>query len=180
MPIPDICDSLLQGSLISTRKYAHSREHSLENMLPFLQLTLKDFKLVPILVGLLDGNDYKFLADIIKKYVDKNTVIVTSSDFTHYGSYFSYMPFPIDEKTRDNIKNLDHGAIGKIINLDFAGYQQYLNKTRITICGRVPIGLLINILSKNDKGELVHYYTSGDKSGKYEHSVSYASIIFYR
>ena len=68
----------------------------------------------------------------------------------------------------------------KIINLDFSGYQSYHKNTGITICGINPIGLLLNILDENSKGELEHYYTSGDRSGNYELSVSYASIIFYR
>ena len=174
-----ICDSLLKEKRISTKTYAHLKEHSLDNMLPFLQIALKDFKLVPILVGELYEDDYRLLADAIRRYVDKNTVIVASSDFTHYGSSFGYMPFPLDEKTRDNIKHLDHGAIEKINSLDFEAYQQYLSKTGITVCGKMPIGLLLNILEKDAKGELVQYYMSGDRSGRYDHSVSYASIIFH-
>ncbi|MCP4666579.1 MAG: AmmeMemoRadiSam system protein B [Deltaproteobacteria bacterium] len=175
-----ICDSLLEERLISTKTYAHLKEHSLDNMLPFLQVVLKDFKLVPILVGALYEGDYQPLAEVIRKYVDKNTVIVVSSDFTHYGSSFGYMPFPLDEKTRDKIKHLDDGAIEKINNLDFKGYQRYLSKTGITICGKLPIGLLLNILEKDAKGELVQYHMSGDRSGRYDHSVSYASIIFHQ
>jgi AmmeMemoRadiSam system protein B len=173
-----ICDSLLKEKLIGTERYAHMREHSLDNMLPFLQIALKDFTLVPILVGGLYRDDYRFLAGVIRKYVDKNTVIVASSDFTHYGRPFGYTPFPLDEKTRENIRHLDYGAIEKINNLDFDGYQQYLSKTGITLCGRQPIGLLLNILEKDAKGELVQYDMSGDRSGRYDHSVSYASIIF--
>ncbi len=174
-----ICDNLLDEELINTYSYAHLKEHSLDNMLPFLQHTVKDFKLVPILVGALYKDDYRLLAQVIRTYVDKNTVIVVSSDFAHYGSSFGYTPFPLDEKTGDKIKRLDYGVIEKINRLDFEGYRQYLKETGITICGRLPIGLLLNILEKDAKGDLVHYYMSGDRSGRYDHSVSYASIIFY-
>lgn len=176
----DTCDMMLKEKLIHIDPYAYKEEHSLENMLPWLQLTLGDFKLVPIIVGSLHTDDYKYLASVLKKCVVGNTIIVVSSDFTHYGNYFSYTPFPLNKDTRNNIELLDKEAINKIINLDFRGYQTYLKKTGITICGRNPIGLLLNILDENSKGELVHYYTSGDLSGNYEHSVSYASIIFYR
>jgi predicted class III extradiol MEMO1 family dioxygenase len=44
----------------------------------------------------------------------------------------------------------------KIINLDFSGYQNYLKNTGITICGINPLGLLLNILDENSKGELEH------------------------
>jgi AmmeMemoRadiSam system protein B len=176
----ECCDSLLKEKGIGTQRHAHLREHSLDNMLPFLQITLKEFKLVPILVGSLSKGDYEPLAKAIRSHIDKQTVIVVSSDFTHYGGYFGYTPFPLDGNTRDNIKKLDFGAIEEILKLDFEAYHEYLNKTRITVCGRLPIGLLLHVLNQGVKGKLVHYTMSGDKSRQYEHSVSYASIVFYQ
>lgn len=173
------CENLLRENLVSTIQSAHTSEHSLDNMLPFLQRTLARFNLVPIIVGGLKDSDYDVLAKIIKKYVDKNTLIVVSSDFTHYGPAYNYMPFPFNKDTRQRIENLDSGAINRIINIDFAGFQQYLAKTDATICGRNPIGLLLKILPKTAKGKLVHYYTSGDVTGDYNNSVSYSSIVFY-
>ena len=175
----DICKSLLKEELISTISYAHTKEHSLENMLPFIQRTLKKFQMVPIIVGQLKNDDYEILARTIKKYIDENSLIVVSSDFTHYGHYFGYVPFPLNKDTRQKIKELDHGAIDRIVNVDFVGYQHYLVKTGATICGRVPIGLLLKILPEAVKGKLVHYYMSGDRTGNYRNSVSYASIVFY-
>ena len=175
----DICESLLKEKLIRTISYAHTREHSLENMLPFLQRTLNKFKLIPIIMGQLNDDDYEMLASSIRKYIDANTLIVVSSDFTHYGSSFNYLPFPLNKDTRQKIVELDGGAINRIVNGDFVGYQQYLAKTGATICGRVPIGLLLKILPRDVKGKLVHYYMSGDSTGDYRISVSYASIVFY-
>lgn len=175
----DVCESLLKEKLINTIPYAHTREHSLENMLPFLQRTLNKFQLVPIIVGQLSDDDYEILANSIKKCIDANSLIVVSSDFTHYGRYFDYLPFPLNKDTRQNIEELDGGAIDRIVNVDFVGYQQYLAKTGATICGRVPIGLLLKILSRDVKGKLVHYYMSGDSTGDYRSSVSYTSIVFH-
>lgn len=175
----DICESLLRERLIRTISYAHTREHSLENMLPFLQRTLNKFELIPIIVGQLNDDDYEMLASSISKYIDANTLIVVSSDFTHYGPNFDYLPFPLNKDTRQKIVELDGGAINRIVNVDFVGYQQYLAKTGATICGRVPIGLLLKILPRDVKGKLVHYYMSGDSTGDYRISVSYASIVFY-
>ena len=111
--------------------------------------------------------------------MDANTLIVVSSDFTHYGRYFGYLPFPLNKDTRQKIEELDGGAIDRIVDVDFVGYQQYLAKTRATICGKVPIGLLLKILPRDVKGKLVYYYMSGDSTGDYGISVSYASIVFY-
>ncbi|MCK4830025.1 AmmeMemoRadiSam system protein B [bacterium] len=175
-----VCESLLKERLINTIPYAHTKEHSLENMLPFLQRTLNEFKLVPIIVGHLSDGDYEILANSIKKYIDVNTLIVVSSDFTHYGRDHYYLPFPLNKDTRQNIEELDRGAIDRIVNVDFVGFQQYLAKTGATICGRIPIGLLLKILPGDAKGQLVYYYMSGDFTGNYRSSVSYGSIVFYR
>jgi len=173
------CESLLKEKLIKTISSAHSREHSVENMLPFLQRTLNKFELIPVIVGQLNDDDYEMLASSIRKYIDANTLIVVSSDFTHYGSIFNYLPFPLNKDTRQKMVELDGGAINKIVTVDFVGYQRYLAKTGATICGRVPIGLLLKILPRDVKGKLVHYYMSGDITGDYRISVSYASIVFY-
>jgi hypothetical protein len=174
-----VCENLLKENLISTKQFAHAREHALENMLPFLQRTLSNFNLVPIIVGDLKGNDYDAVASVVKKYTDEKTLIVVSSDFTHYGANFNYIPFPINKDTRKNIEKLDRGAIDRITDLDFEGFQQYLKQTDATICGRIPISLLLKILPKGPKGKMVHYYLSGDITGDYQNSVSYGSLVFY-
>lgn len=170
----------LKEKLIISFRQAFIGEHSLEIQLPFLQRTNGDFLLIPIIIGNLRPNDFEVLASTFKKYIDDDTLIVVSSDFTHYGRDHGYMPFPLDNYTRANIDMLDRKAIDRIIALDFDGFWKYHNKTRVTICGRNPIGVLLKMLNPPAKGELIYYYTSGDLTGGYTSSVSYASIIFYR
>ena len=174
----ETCDKLLKADLIDTIQSAHLREHSLENLLPFLQLTLGEFKLIPIVVGSLSDEDYQVLSSTIKKHIDKDTLIVVSSDFTHFGARFGYTPFEINGNVRNNIEKLDYRVIDNIIRCDFEGFRQYLQRTGATICGRVPIGLLLKILPIGAKGKLVDYRTSGDANNDYRLSVSYASIVF--
>jgi AmmeMemoRadiSam system protein B len=98
-----------------------------------------------------------------------------SSDFTHYGSNYGYVPFSSDVKER--IYKLDRDAIELIKNKDAAGFADYVYKTGATICGQLPIILLLKtILFK--KALLEQYYTSGDITDDYANSVSYASIVF--
>ena len=49
---------------------------------------------MPILFGHLEKKDFKKMADIIKKYVTPKTLIIASSDFTHYGASYGYVPLP--------------------------------------------------------------------------------------
>lgn len=87
-------DEDLAGKIIAVNKAikanvtAHAAEHSLEVEVPFLQRILKNFKLVPILMGNADTEDIKILAEAIgKNIIDKNILVVVSSDMSHYPSY---------------------------------------------------------------------------------------------
>ncbi len=157
---------------------AETQEHSDEVQIPFLQEVLPKAKLVPLLVGDLTGDDLRRAASGIAEIVDESTVIVASSDFTHYGDRFGYAPrFKTD--TRTGIRDLDAGAIEFIVRLDPDGFARYIGETGATICGREPIRLLLAILKakgEDARGRLLHYTTSGDMTGDFSNSVSYAAI----
>ena len=155
-------------------------EHSIENHLPFIQKIYKNkkIKIIPILFGQLQKKDFKVLANTIKKYIDEKTLVIASSDFTHYGRNFGYAPFK--KNVKHNLTKLDMGMIEKILKNDFNGYVNTKMKTGITMCGFTPVGVLLNIFSGNRyKGKLIDYYKSGDSNNDYSFSVSYASIIIY-
>jgi len=170
------CDALLKTNQFTTKKAAHSREHSVEIHLPLLQYLLKDFKIVPIVVGEIDSADYGIMADSLRQLMDKHTIIVASSDFTHFGQRFGYKPF--NENFKEEVRKLDFGALEKISNFDFNGFLQYVRQTGATICGHKPIALLIETLGDDCYSQLLNYYTSGDLTGNYEDTVSYAAVCF--
>ncbi len=176
----EICKALLKKELFSTVPQAHGPEHSIEVQLPFLQEVLSDFKIVPVLIGFLTNEDYGKIAGAIAKHLNSRTLVVASSDFTHYGRRFGYMPFVEDTEvgTKARLGELDQGAIDLIIAGDFDGLLDYLTNTGITICGRMPIAVLLKLLPEGAKGKLLDYYTSIDLTGDYSSSVSYASICF--
>jgi len=165
---------------------AHIQEHALEIELPYLQATVKDFKVVPVLLGGLSKTDIEALSKVFRKYLKKGTVFIISSDFTHYGPRFGYMPFnfkkgPTKKQISLAIKNLDSGAIDNIEALKCNEFRDYVKKTGATICGRVGITLFLKMLEgeKRFKSKLLKYTTSGELTGDYVNSVSYASIAFY-
>lgn len=156
-------------------------EHSLENHLPFLQyiqqkMNNNSYKIVPILFSRLDKRDYKKMADIIKPYITARTIVIASTDFTHYGANYGYVPFTTDIK--NNLTKLDMGIIDCIRNIDFNGYFNYKKKTGITMCGFAPVGVLLNLFAgENAEATLMNYSKSADRGGDYSFSVSYASIV---
>ncbi|HUW59260.1 MAG TPA: AmmeMemoRadiSam system protein B [Planctomycetota bacterium] len=173
-----VCKKLLATGIVQSHPRAHGEEHSLQNELPFLQTVLKgsDWKLVPIVVGAYqETRAIEFLADVVKTIVTPDTLIVVSSDFTHFGDRFSYTPF--DKDLKENIRKLDQGAIDRICAVDYVGFRDYTAKT--TICGRHPIAVTLKMLEgrKDVRGKLVHYAASGDRTNDYRNSVSYASIV---
>jgi AmmeMemoRadiSam system protein B len=172
----DICTKLSKNKLFKGPERAEALEHSLEIQLPFLQLVLSDFKIVPLVVGDLSIEDYKETAKILTHFIDEKTLLIASSDFTHYGYGFSYLPFTKNYK--ENLKKLDIDACNLILKKDFPGFMNYIDQTKITICGFRPIGLMLNMLPEVAYGKLLKYYTSGDLTGDYSNSVSYVSLIF--
>lgn len=64
---------------------AHAFEHSLEVHLPFLQAVLDDFRLVPIVVGVCPAREVEAVLEAL--WGGDETLIVVSSDLSHYHSY---------------------------------------------------------------------------------------------
>ena len=85
------------------------------------------------------------------------------------------------KEVKENVRKLDQGAIDLILALDAEGFHHYIQKTGATICGYLPISLLLRTLKRSiaAEGHLVNYYTSGDVVGDYANSVSYAALAFY-
>jgi AmmeMemoRadiSam system protein B/AmmeMemoRadiSam system protein A len=175
----ETCDRLLRHKLFSTIPAAHAYEHSLENELPFLQRALKGrFKLVPILIGSVDEQGARSIAEQLRPLFDDSILIVASSDFTHHGRDYNYVRFRTDLKK--NLKKLAMEAAGPIEALDVDGFRKHCEETGDTICGRNAIGVLLCALQPGTKGTAVRYYTSGDLLGDYDSSVSYLSFVFTR
>lgn len=152
----------------------HSQEHSLEAQIPFLQVALGDFRIVPILIGQNSEDDLERIADSIKPLLDEKTLLVASSDFTHYGARFGYTPFRTDVQSR--IRDLDMGGIERITSDDVEGFVLHIETTRDTVCGADPITILLNAVARGLRGTLLHYDTSGSMTGDWSTTVSYAAI----
>ena len=168
---------LRQSPLVGTDPWAHGREHAIEIELPFLQRALAPgWGLVPILVGRLGPADYPAAAELLRPLSDEGTLVVVSSDFTHYGARFGFQPFPPDAHTAERIRDLDQGAIEHVLSRDGPGLLDYQTRTGITICGYRPLALLLHLLPADARVERVAYATSGELTGDWRSSVSYVAL----
>jgi len=168
---------LRESPLVGYHPRAHEQEHSIEIELPLLQRALAPgWELIPILVGRLEGADYGQLAALLRPLADQQTLVIVSSDFTHYGKRFGYTPFTHDDNVAKSIRALDEGALERIRSVDLQGFLDYRQETGDTICGFRPIALLLALLPPSSQVEQLAYTSSGALTGDYRNSVSYAVL----
>jgi AmmeMemoRadiSam system protein B/AmmeMemoRadiSam system protein A len=159
-------------------------DHSVEIQLPLLQAAASGAKLVPLYVSALNAAGRAAAAQALAALAGPRAVFVASSDFTHYGRGFSYQPFPPDDLVADRLHELDHGIIEAAGSLDAGLFFEALRKASSTMCGYEPVALLLETLVRIGGGreifqELLDYQTSGEITGDYRQSVSYAALGFF-
>lgn len=166
------------GNTVRDEK-AHESEHSIEVQLPFLQSVVSKFKILPVIAALQIPENYIGFARLIvdvSKNLKRKICVIASSDFTHYGSMYGFMPF--SSHVKENIYAIDKKAISKILKFDTASFLDSARNT--TICGAGAIAACIEICKQlgSKKTELLKYYTSGDIILHYDSAVGYATIAF--
>jgi len=168
-------DSELGKKLLSISNHlqedhvAHLREHSIEVQLPFLQYFKKDIKIVPIVFAYSAGSIYKEIGREIAqaiKELNKEVVIIASSDMTHY-------------EPQESAQRKDNQAIEAILDLNEDELLRRVEELNISMCGYAPVVSLISAAKELGAtgAELVRYQTSGDTSGDYSSVVGYAGIL---
>jgi len=170
----DFISQLKKNQKFKTIESAHIHEHSVQIEIPLLQYIFTDIKIVPIITGELSIESAKEIADVLLNLIDNETLILISSDFTHYGKDFNYLPFT--ENIKENLERLDMNAFEFIKNKDPQGFYQFFNQTKVTICGRHPIMIFLSMLNTDSKIELLKYTTSSELTNDFKTSVSYLSI----
>lgn len=142
---------------VSVLPAAHLMEHSLEVHLPFLQTVLGVFSLVPLVVGDADDADVEALIDAL--WGGPETLVVISSDLSHYHSYEKARK--LDAATSKAIEALDERRIG----LDDA-------------CGRTPIAGLLRVARRRGlAAHTIDLRNSGDTAGPRDRVVGYGAYV---
>ncbi|MBU0530568.1 MAG: AmmeMemoRadiSam system protein B [Candidatus Aenigmatarchaeota archaeon] len=137
---------------------AHIQEHSIETQLPFLQVVVKQFGILPLILGYVNP---KSLAKELINYLDDETFIIISSDLSHYHTY-------------EEARNIDSFSNKVIPSLDTN------NAERIDACGSSGIQTVLHIAKQLGwKGVLIDYKNSGDTAGDKNHVVGYGCYGFY-
>ncbi|CAN7995126.1 unnamed protein product, partial [Ixodes hexagonus] len=175
------------GAFEEVSLHVDENEHSLEMHLPYIAKVMEDreFTIVPIIVGSLTPENEAFYGRLLSKYLaEPDNLFVISSDFCHWGARFHYQFY---EKSWGNIhqsiERLDKQGMNIIEELCPTAFTAYLKKYGNTICGRHPIGVLLNAvdaLQSSGNGhrmalKFLKYAQSSQCMSMSDSSVSYAS-----
>jgi MEMO1 family protein len=151
---------------------AHEGEHSLEVQVPFLQFVLKQFRLLPLIMGAFDPDTCEELAsalfDVIKDK-GKQYLVVGSTDLSHYYPY-------------RHAVELDGKIVNRLNTFDVEGLLEDLDNDRCEACGSGPVVTTMLLARKMgaNRSKVVKYANSGDTAGDKGAVVGYVSCVFYR
>jgi AmmeMemoRadiSam system protein B len=165
-------DSTLGSAIINENEYAeadcfaHSREHSIEVQLPFLQFTFgQECSFVPISLGDQSYQVCESLGKTLAKIADDmDILVIASSDFTHFES-------------SDSARKKDNQALEFLEYMNPKGFLEFVQKHRISICGAGPITVAMEFALERGASEfkLLKYTNSGDITGDKNSVVAYVA-----
>lgn len=168
----DLANNILAAHPALSESYAaHTSEHSLEVILPFLWALNSNTRIVPCCVA---EPAFDVLQEVGKaiarqlKGEEKPVSVVVSSDMSHFIS-----------QTEAKIK--DEQAINAILELSPKKLYTIVQEQRISMCGVLPmtLGLVIANELEASEAELVEYKTSAEVTGDYNKVVGYAGMLVF-
>jgi AmmeMemoRadiSam system protein B len=148
-------------------------EHALEIELPFLQMTLQQFKLAPLMMGDQSPATCHNLGMALAQAGAGKTLLVASSDLSHY----------FDDETA---RRLDKRTLQFVLDLDADGLAHHVEAGRHQeqplACGAGPIAAIIHAARARGatQARLIKYATSADVYPSKDRVVGYAAVAISR
>lgn len=172
----DLVDELLAGCPECTLDASiHAREHSVEVVVPFVQVLFPSAKILPAVVGEADpGMCERFGKALARTLKGRNVLIVASTDLSHYPS-------------AANAAMIDHQTLRAVLPLDPAGLRAVAHTPSdrnipglaTRVCGEAPVMVSMTAARALGarEGTLVSYAHSGDTVlGERGQVVGYAAV----
>jgi len=147
-------------------------EHALEVELPWLQRVLGDFELVPIVMGDQSYESSRALGVALAKLIqgkDKDTLIVASSDLSHYHPY-------------DEAVKIDHKTLSALQAWDYFSMSRNFEARVWEACGGAPIVAAMIAAERMGANQalVLKYANSGDITGDHSRVVGYGADVFLK
>ncbi len=135
---------------------SYDNEHSLEIQLPFLQVILGEFQLIPIMVGMRDMYSCEdIVTGLVKIARKKRTLFVASSDLHHISSY-------------EEVVKSDQRVIDTLAGYHMEKIRKVLTPSDCTVCGKVPISIVLDVTKRlgANQVKILYHTNSGDITGE--------------
>jgi len=149
---------------------AQDNEHSLEIQLPFLQVVLGEFKLLPIMMGDQGLSSCQKLGTALAKILKgKNVLLLASTDLSHFHNY-------------DAAMRLDEIVLERVRAYDPEGLVSDLERGKCEACGGGPVIAVMLAAQKlgANRAKVLKYMNSGDVTGDRSQVVGYMAAALYR
>lgn len=169
-------DGELLGALeekVRLNRVGRDGEHSLEIQLPFLQVALGDFRLLPVMIGQSSFEAGEELGTALVEVLrDKKALVVASTDLHHIENY-------------DEVVRRDKVVVDAIASFDMARIKEVLSPWDCSVCGRIPVYAMLTAARAlgADKVRILHHTNSGDVTGiraPGQYTVGYLAATVYR
>jgi AmmeMemoRadiSam system protein B/AmmeMemoRadiSam system protein A len=158
-----------ENPLFGFTQDVHLAEHSLEVQVPFLQKTLKNFKLVPIAISRPSLREIQSLAAAIVKHSQGKRVLwIASTDLSHY-------------RSQRDAARMDKRALKIIRQGDVRGLLKEALSERVELCGLAATMTVLEAARLKGAGpiKILDYATSAKASGDKTRVVGYGSAVIY-
>jgi AmmeMemoRadiSam system protein B/AmmeMemoRadiSam system protein A len=145
-------------------------EHALEVELPFLQRTLSDFEIVPVVMGEQSYEASRALGVALAELIQgSDTLIVASSDLSHYHTY-------------DQASTLDHKTLNAISEWDYLTLSKNFQSRVWEACGGAPIVAAMIAAERlgATRAQVLKYANTGDVTGDHSRVVGYGAVALLR
>ena len=159
-----------KSSIFKFVPQGHAQEHALEIQLPFLQETLRDFSIVPIIQGAQDPSTCEEMARALAEVLKgKKVLLVASTDLSHFHSY-------------EQANILDKKILDRVAAFDEKGLMQDLRQDQVEACGGGPMVVVMRTakLLMADQAYVLKYANSGDVTGDRSGVVGYMAAAFFK
>lgn len=146
---------------------AHAQEHSIEVQLPWLQMVLNGFKIVPITLGMPSIDMTQRLGAALKQIgANREMLIIVSTDLSHY-------------HTHESASMMDRRAIDAIMAFDTGSLYQQLLENTVELCGGAAVLTMMQAITGHEDLQIdfLSYEDSGAITGDRDHVVGYAALL---
>jgi AmmeMemoRadiSam system protein B len=167
----DLVDAL--GEHVPISRVGYDGEHSLEIQLPFLQVALGCFRLLPVMVGASSFDAGRQLGEGLAHVLQgERALLVASTDLHHIDNY-------------QEVVRRDRVVVDAVASFDLDQVRVALSPPDCTVCGRIPVyAVLTAARALGATGVQVLYHTtSGDITGirtPGQYTVGYMAAAIYR